>query len=85
VRSIAAVALPIVWRHTLVGSDGDGAPADNIRELWTALRLIRETVEEMALSGSMPKYECATLDPMREAEAIIRGIQAIARSASPPT
>jgi hypothetical protein len=85
VRSIAAAALPIIWRHTLVGSDGAGAPADNIRELWTALRLIRETVEELAPSGSMPKYERATLDPMREAEAIIRGIQAIARSASPPT
>ena len=82
-RSIAAAALPIIWRHTLDGADGDGAPADNIRELWAALRLIRETVEGLAPLGSVPNDKYATPEPMREAEAIIRGIHAIARSASP--
>jgi hypothetical protein len=83
VRSIAAAALPIIWRHTLDGADGDGAPADNIGELWAALRLIRETVEGLAPPGSVPNDKYATPEPMREAEAIIRGIHAIARSASP--
>ena len=83
VRSIASTTLPVVWWHSLDGSDGVGAPADNISELWAALRLIRETVEGLAPPGSMPNDKYTTPGPMREAEAIIRGIHAIARSASP--
>ena len=79
----SSTAPPIIWRHTLDGADGDGAAADNIRELWAALRLIRETVEELAPTGSVPNDKYPTPEPMREAEAIIRGIHAIARSASP--
>ena len=84
-RSIAAAALPIIWRHTLDGADGDGAPADNMRELWAALRLIRETVEGLAPPGSVPNSEYLAPEPLREAEAIIRGIHAIARGAPPPS
>ena len=63
----------------------DGPTPDNFRELWAALRLIRETVEELAPPGSVPNDEYLTPEPMREAEAIIRGIHAIARAASPST
>jgi hypothetical protein len=56
-----------------------------ISELWAALRLIRETVEGLAPPGSVPNGKYTTPEPMREAEAIIRGIHAIARSASPLT
>jgi hypothetical protein len=52
--------------------------AAKFRELWAALRLIRETVEEMAAPGSVPNDEYLTPEPMREAEAIVRGIHAIA-------
>jgi len=52
--------------------------AAKFRELWAALRLIRETVEEMAPPGSVPNDEYLTPEPMREAEAIVRGIHAIA-------
>ena len=44
-----------------------------------ALRLIREAVEELAPPGSIPNDEYLGPEPMREAEAIIRGIDAIAR------
>jgi hypothetical protein len=47
------------------------------RELWTALRLIRMTVEELAPPGSVPEDECVA-GSMREAEAIVHGIRAIA-------
>jgi hypothetical protein len=39
---------------------------------------VRETVEELAPAGSVPNDEYLGPEPMREAEAIIRGIQAIA-------
>jgi hypothetical protein len=72
--------LPIVWRHTPDGSDGD-----NFRELWAALRLIRETVEQLAPPGAVPNDEHLGPEPTREAKAIIRGIHAIARAAPPST
>jgi hypothetical protein len=52
--------------------------AANFHELWAALRKIREAVEELAPSGSVPNDEYLTPEPVREAEAIIRGIRAIA-------
>jgi hypothetical protein len=52
--------------------------AGNLRKLWAALRLIRETVEELASQRSVPNDEYLTTEPMREAEAIILGIHAIA-------
>ena len=84
-RSIASTTLPAIWTHTLDRSDADGLPADTIRELWAALSLIRKTVEGLAPRGSVPNDKYATPEPMREAEAIIRGIDAIARSAAPVT
>jgi hypothetical protein len=104
-RSLVPRELPVIWRHTPDGSDGEptstgtsapdrngdmsgqieisvGPTPDNFPELWAALRLIRETVEELAPPGSVPNAEYLTADPMREAEAIIRGIHTIARSAS---
>ena len=50
----------------------------DLRELRAALRLIRETVEELVPPGSLPNAEHLGPEPMREAEAIIRGIHAIA-------
>jgi hypothetical protein len=107
-RSLVPRKLPVIWRHTLDGSDGAptstgmsapdrngdmsgqieisvGPTPDIFPELWAALRLIRETVEELAPLGSVPNGEHLTAEPMREAEVIIRGIHAIARSASPST
>jgi hypothetical protein len=52
--------------------------AANFHELWAALRKIREAVEELAPPGSVPNDEYLTPEPVREAEAIIRGIRAIA-------
>jgi hypothetical protein len=46
-------------------------------QLWSALRAIRETVEELAPPGSVPNDEYLTPEPMREAEAIIRGIHVL--------
>lgn len=48
------------------------------RELWSALRLIRATVEELAPSDAVANDERPGSGPMREADAIIRGIHAIA-------
>jgi hypothetical protein len=52
--------------------------AANFHELWAAPRKIREAVEELAPPGSVPNDEYLTPEPVREAEAIIRGIRAIA-------
>ena len=53
--------------------------AGNLRELWAALRLIRETVEEFSPPPApCPHDEYLTPEPMREAEAIIHSIYAIA-------
>jgi hypothetical protein len=59
--------------------------AANFHELWSALHKIREAVEKLAPPGSVPNDEYLTPEPMREAEAIIRGIHAIARAAEPST
>ena len=58
----------------------------NFHELWAALRSIREAVEELAPPGSVANDEYLAPEPMREAEAIIRGIHTIAeaRSATEP-
>jgi hypothetical protein len=52
--------------------------AAKFHELWAALRKVREAVEKLAPPGSIPKDEYLTPEPMRVAEAIIRGIHAIA-------
>jgi hypothetical protein len=67
-------------------TSGGPSPDAEFRELWAALRLIRETVEELAPPGSVPNDEYLSPEPMREAEAIIRGIYAIdgSRSGSVP-
>jgi hypothetical protein len=53
------------------------------RDLWAALRAIREAVEELAPPGSVPNDEYLSPEPMREAEAITRGIHAIAGAEHP--
>ena len=58
------------------------SPDAEFRELWAALRLIRETVEELAPPGSVPNDEYLGPEPMLEAEAIIRGIYTIDGSRS---
>lgn len=50
---------------------------ENIAELWSALAMIREVVEDLAPPGSVPNQEYLEPPPMLEAEAIIRGILAI--------
>jgi hypothetical protein len=59
-------------------TDLERAAMQNVRELREALKAIREAVEELAPPGSVPSEKHLTPEPMREAEAIIRGIQAIA-------
>lgn len=55
---------------------------ENLEDSWSALRLIRETVETIGPVGSMPSEEhvCCAVAPthMAEAEAIVAGIQKIA-------
>ena len=63
-------------------TDLERAAMQNVRELREALKAIREAVEELAPAGSVPSEEHLTPEPMREAEAIIRGIQAIADPAA---
>ena len=50
----------------------------NIRELWAALALIREAIEDCAPPGSVANSEYLLPEPGREAEALVRGIYAIA-------
>jgi hypothetical protein len=52
--------------------------AAELSELWSALQAIREAVEELAPPSSVPNGEYLGPEPMREAEAIVRGIHAIA-------
>lgn len=59
-------------------TDLERAAMNNVREFREALKAIREAVEELAPSGSVPNDEYLTPEPMVEAEAIIKGIRAIA-------
>jgi hypothetical protein len=60
-------------------SEGD-QPAD-LRDLWAALRLLRETVRrELAPPAFVPNDEYLGPEPMPEAEVIVRGIHAVADS-----
>lgn len=59
-------------------TDLERAAINNVRELREALKAIRQVVEELAPSGTVPSEEHLTPEPMLEAEAIIRGIHAIA-------
>lgn len=54
----------------------------NLSAAWRALALIREAVEELAPPGSVTAREWLGPDPMQEAEALVRGIKAIARRSS---
>ena len=45
---------------------------------WRALDLIREAVEQLAPPGSVTPREQLGPDPIEEAEALVRGIAAIA-------
>ena len=56
--------------------------AAELSELWSALQAIREAVEELAPPSSVPNGEYLGPEPMREAEAIVRGIHAIAARSS---
>ena len=64
-------------------TDLERAAMNNVRELREALKAIREVVEELAPPGTVPNEEHLTPEPMVEAEALIRGIQAIADAAGP--
>lgn len=59
----------------------------NLRALWTALRMIRECVELHASPGSVMFDEQCGAEPHEEADAIIAGILAIVRvgNASAPS
>jgi len=53
----------------------------NIRELWSALRMIRETVETLGDVGAMPAGEhLPDPTPTTEAEAIVAGIMTVGAS-----
>lgn len=52
--------------------------AQNIHDLWVALALIREAVEDCAPTGSVANSEYLLPEPGYEAEALVRGIYAIA-------
>jgi len=45
-------------------TSGGPSPDAEFRELWAALRLIRETVEELAPPGSVPNDEYLGPEPM---------------------
>src|SRR4051812_11132834 len=55
---------------------------DNLRELRAALKAIRDVVEELAPPGTVENDEYLGPEPMLEAEALIKGIRAIAETAS---
>lgn len=59
-------------------TDLERAAMNNVRELREALKAIREAVEELAPPGTVRNDEYMTPEPMLEAEALIRGIHAIA-------
>ena len=49
-----------------------------MRNLSVALAMIREAIEDCAPPGSVPSREYVTPEPWLEAEALVRGIYAIA-------
>ena len=55
---------------------------ENRRELWAALALIRDAIEELAPVGAMRSSEAVLAahgpEPQHEAAELVRGIQAIA-------
>lgn len=54
------------------------ATLQNNLDLWEALALIRAAVEDCALPGSVANSEYLLPEPSHEAEAIVRGIYALA-------
>ena len=58
----------------------------NLHELWSAMALIREAIEELAPVGAMRSSEAVLAthgpEPHHEAEDLIRGIRAIAAERS---
>ncbi|MBV8492847.1 MAG: hypothetical protein JO162_05150 [Alphaproteobacteria bacterium] len=49
-----------------------------MRNLGSALQMIREAIEDCAPPGSVPSREFMMPEPWLEAEALVRGIYAIA-------
>lgn len=54
------------------------ARQQNIADLWAALTIVRRAVEDCAPPGSVLNDEYLLPEPHREAEALVRGIYAIA-------
>jgi hypothetical protein len=77
-RRWAGLARRTPRRHIGSMTDLERVAANNNRELRAALKAIREVVEDLAPPGSVPNDEYMIPEPMLEAEAIIRGIHAIA-------
>jgi hypothetical protein len=63
--------------------EADKGWRDNLGALWAALRMIRDAIEEIGPIGAVPSEESILPEPHHEAEAIIKGIQAIALGAHP--
>ena len=59
------------------GADPTGGLC-GMRNLSVALAMIREAIEDCAPPGSVPSREYVTPEPWLEAEALVRGIYAIA-------
>ena len=74
----AAQESPIHPQAARVALDLHKAAQANIVALWSALRMIREAVEELAPPGSVPNDEYLGPEPHEEAQAIIAGIVALA-------
>ena len=57
----------------------DSIALETYRDARAAMALIREAVEECAPPGSVPRADCLTPEFTVEAEALVRGIYAIAK------
>lgn len=78
--------VPETYRETVnkvaaAREKGYAAARANLQEAWSAMAMIRETVETLGPSGAVPAAEhLAGPTFMHEAEAIVNGIQALALS-----
>ena len=60
--------------------DVDAVCTANVREAWSALRLLREALEQHCPPGTVPNSEYLAPTFMAEAEALLKGIDALAAS-----
>lgn len=58
--------------------DAIKAASENNRQLWAALQLIHDAVEQHAPPGSLPSGDQLGPEPAREAATLVRAIEAIA-------